>query len=84
MCNQHFKGVQMQRLTAIHRAQSELASQLGVDVDSIMMCSMNSDGKGACQARDGFETHQTNVRAMIKEMYKDRKTGALYVWVVQY
>ncbi len=83
MCMEHFKGIQMQRIVAIQRAQSELASQLGVNVKDMVVCDQNSRGKGGCEAHTQVST-DNKVQAQIEEIYKDRRTGALYVWMVQY
>ena len=81
----HVKGEQAQEELAVARAREEFAKRYGVSISSEQEIMQSVSGgravttseKGMRESMDGNQ-----VRATVKEKWRDPASGALWVWVV--
>lgn len=85
-CGVHYKGKAMQRKLAISRAIEELAMQGDITVDSEMSLSTEVSGrhvKNISKSKTFVSAKGVKVHAYIEEMYFDKKSEILYVWMIK-
>jgi len=81
----HVKGKSAQRKLAISRALDEIASQMGVEVKSILSSHVQANGAAASSSMESYSFQTTDgktVKASIKEMWFDKRMNELHVWMV--
>ena len=75
------KGISAQRKIAVSRAIGEIASQLGVKVNTVT--SSYQSKRSSSFKNYSIQTVEGKVvKAKIKEIWTDAQTGELYVWMV--
>ncbi len=85
-CGVHYKGKAMQRRLATSRAIEELAMQGDITVDSEMSVSTEVSGqhvKNRSKSKTFVSAKGVPVHAYIEEMYFDKKSETLYVWMIR-
>ena len=85
-CGTHFNGKSMQRKVAITRAIEELAMQGDVTVDSEMSVSTEVSGRhvsNKSRSKTYVSAKGVSVNAYIEEIYYDKKSEILYVWMIK-
>jgi len=85
-CGTHYDGKSMQRKVAITRAIDELAMQGDVTVDTEMSVSTEVLGhqvKNRSKSKTYVSAKGVSVHAFIEEMYFDKKSEILYVWMIR-
>jgi len=85
-CGTHFNGKSMQRKVAITRAIEELAMQGDVTVDSEMSISTEVSGQhvnNRSKSKTYISANGVSVNAYIEEIYYDKKSTILYVWMIK-
>jgi maltose-binding protein MalE len=85
MCKAHINGTAGQRDLAIRRAIDELAKQMGVKVQNAAGMFSSGTSDSAVTHKEEYSLHTVDgvtVRAVVKELWLDSKTGELYVWMV--
>jgi membrane-associated protease RseP (regulator of RpoE activity) len=81
----HVKGNQAQEDLAIARAREEFAKRHGVKVSSASETSqiVSNDRMSSVSSKEMTEKMQGNeVKAVVKEKWKDPNSGVLWVWLV--
>ncbi|MGB5964284.1 MAG: hypothetical protein WBF77_03400 [Sulfurimonadaceae bacterium] len=85
-CGTHYDGRSMQRKVAITRAIDELAMQGDVTVDSEIYVStevLGSQVKNRSKSKTYVSAKGVPVHAFIEEMWFDKKSEVLYVWMIK-
>ncbi len=85
-CGTHYDGRSMQRKVAITRAIDELAMQGDVTVDSEISVStevLGSQVKNRSKSKTYVSAKGVPVHAFIEEMWFDKKSEILYVWMIK-
>ncbi len=80
----HIKGNDAQREMAISRAIDSIARQMGVKVQNTSVYAVSGSSAGTRSSMNGLSIHTVSgatVNAVIKEMWRDKKTGELFVWM---
>ena len=78
-------GSTAQRRVAISRALDELAQQKGVEVANIVMRNESSSAFSARSSTNISSTQKTKavtINAHIEEIWTDKRTKEMYVWLV--
>jgi hypothetical protein len=78
-------GVTAQRRVAISRALDELAQQRGVEVANIIMRQESSSAYSAKTSTNMSSTQKTKavtINAHIEEIWTDKRTKELFVWLI--
>ncbi|OYY92968.1 MAG: hypothetical protein B7Y41_13665 [Hydrogenophilales bacterium 28-61-23] len=81
----HVRGAQAQEELAITRARDEYAKRYGVIIDSEHLTEMHTQGDRTTSVSDKAiqETvKQKEVKATVKEKWKDPQSGVLWIWLV--
>ncbi|PLX70983.1 MAG: hypothetical protein C0602_02815 [Denitrovibrio sp.] len=81
----HKDGKTGQKKLAVERALAEIARQMGVKVESYSnLKSQTSGGSSATsgQSHSFFTVDGHTVNARIEQMWEDRYSGELYIWMV--
>ncbi len=82
----HINGLSSQREMAINRAVDILARSKNVTVSNILQTKSNINENGVQNSSmDIFSVHTVsgvNLSVEVKELWEDKNTGELYVWVI--
>ena len=85
ICGPHINGLTGQRELAVSRAIDDIARQMGVKVDSAVQMATSGTKDSAVTQADVYSIQTVDgktVKAAVRELWEDPKTGELYVWMV--
>lgn len=85
ICGTHIKGKTGQRDLAVSRALDEIARQLGVRVDSVMLKNSENTADSAQTSISTYSIHTVDgktVSAKIVESWIDTNSNELYIYMV--